>query len=242
MADRLEQNFAALAAERDALRRFVADASHELRTPITALKNFNDLLQGAAAHDSTARAEFLIESQTQINRLEWITRHLLDLSRLDAGLITLDRSIQDVGDLIEAAASPFKSIAAARAQTLSIERPADPIALDCDRTWIELALANLLDNAVKFTPPGGRIRLGARQSGNSVQLWLTDDGPGIDPIDQPHLFDRFYRGHVVGHQPGSGLGLSIVRSVAYVHGGRVDVVSSASGSTFTLELPLTPQT
>ncbi len=242
MADRLEQNFATLAAERDALRRFVADASHELRTPITALKNFNELLQGAAARDSTARTEFLVESQTQINRLEWITRHLLDLSRLDAGLITLDRSTEDAGDLIEAAASPFKSIATAKAQTLSIERPAEPIALDCARTWVELALANLLDNAVKFTPPGGHIRLGARQSRNSVQLWVSDDGPGIDPIDQSHLFDRFFRGRAVGNQPGSGLGLSIVRSVAHVHGGRVDVATSAGGSTLTLELPLTPQT
>ena len=90
MAERLEASFAELAAERDALRRFIADASHELRTPITALRNFNDLLQGAAADDPVARAEFLAESQVQLDRLEWITRNLLDLSRLDAGLVALD--------------------------------------------------------------------------------------------------------------------------------------------------------
>jgi len=237
MAERLEASFAELAAERDALRRFIADASHELRTPITALKNFNDLLQGAAADDPAARAEFLAESQTQLDRLEWITRNLLDLSRLDAGLVTLDAGNHDVGELIESAASAFKALAQEKGITFSICPPMPSLELRCDRARIELAMSNLLDNALKFTPAGGQVEIGAEQSGGAVQLWVRDTGPGIDPADQPHIFERFYRGKN-GRVRGSGLGLAIVQSVVQAHGGQVSVESRpGAGSLFVLELP-----
>jgi signal transduction histidine kinase len=237
MAERLEASFAELAAERDALRRFIADASHELRTPITALKNFNDLLQGAAADDLTARAEFLAESQVQLDRLEWITRNLLDLSRLDAGLVALDLAHHDVGELIEAAASAFKASAQEKGITLSIQQPMPSLELDCDGAWIELALSNLLDNALKFTPAGGQVEIGAERKGETVQLWVRDSGPGIDPADQPHIFERFYRGRSSPAE-GSGLGLAIVQSVVQAHGGQISVESKPdAGSLFVIELP-----
>jgi signal transduction histidine kinase len=237
MAERLEASFSELAAERDALRRFIADASHELRTPITALKNFNDLLQGAAAEDPAARAEFLTESQVQLERLEWITRNLLDLSRLDAGLVDLDLADHDVGELLDAAASAFKPLAQDIGITFSIQPPTPPVELRCDRARIELALSNLLDNAFKYTPPGGQVGIGAEPKGEVVQLWVRDSGPGIAPEDLSRIFERFYRGRN-NHTEGSGLGLAIVQSVAQAHGGQVSVQSEpGTGSLFVIELP-----
>lgn len=238
MAEQLGTSFAELEAERDALRRFIADASHELRTPITALRNFNELLQGAAAEDADARAEFLAESGVQINRLEWITQNLLNLSRLDAGLVHLDLANHDLGDLLEAASAAFKARAREQGVALVVELPQPPVELRCDQTRLELALSNLLDNALKFSPAGSQVTIGGRQEGDHALLWVEDGGPGIDPADQPHIFERFYRGRN-SHVQGSGLGLAIVQSIVQAHGGQVSVDSApGQGSRFTIDLPL----
>lgn len=237
MAERLESSFTELATERDALRRFTADASHELRTPVTALKTFNELLQGSAGDSPALRAEFLAESQAQLERLEWITQNLLDLSRLDAGLTALDGDDHDAGELVEAVAAAFRALAHEQAITIVAKQPASPIHVHCDRRWIELALSNLLDNALKFTPTGGTVELGAELGGDSVCLWVRDTGPGIDPADLPRIFERFYRGSD-RRLEGSGLGLAIVQSIAYAHGGHVSVESQpGAGSWFVIELP-----
>jgi len=244
MAERLEASFSELAAERDTLRRFIADASHELRTPITALRNFNELLQGAAAGDPDARQEFLAESETQLGRLAWITDNLLDLSRIEAGLVSLDLAEHDARDLVAATASAFRAQAADRGLTLATEVPATPLQLHGDRHRIELALSNLLDNALKFTQPGGRVEIGAQRAGQKARLWVADDGQGISPEDLPHVFERFYRGRAQDAEAvkGSGLGLAIVRSIAEAHGGHVWAESELGyGSRITLELPLNPQ-
>ena len=244
MAERLEASFTELAAERDALRCFIADASHQLRTPITALKNFNELLQGAAADDPAASVEFLAESAVQLNRLEWITHNLLDLSRLDAGLAALELSNHDAGELVESAAAPFKVLAQEKGVAFSTNPPASPLELNCDRARVELALSNLLDNAFKFTPAGGSVTIGAGRGqarfdqGESVELWVQDSGPGIDPADQPRIFERFYQGRG-GHAEGCGLGLAIVQSVVQAHGGHIRVESEpGTGSHFVIDLPL----
>jgi two-component system OmpR family sensor kinase len=238
MAERLEASFAELASERDALRRFIADASHELRTPITALRGFVELLRGAAAQDGSAREEFLVESQRQVERLEWVTRHLLDLSRLDAGLVALDLDSHDVADLINAVASTYRALAREKRISISCSQPDSGLAIRCDRARVELALSNLLDNAVKFTSPGGSIQIGAERQRAAVRLWVQDNGAGIHDEDLPHIFDRFYRGRGAG-PTGTGLGLPIVQSIAQAHGGRVRVETEiGEGSRFTIELPV----
>ena len=112
-----------------------------------------------------------------------------------------------------------------------------PVSLYCDRARVESALGNLLSNALKFSPSGSRVEIGAQAAGKSVRFWVQDDGPGIDTADQPYIFERFYRGQA-GRTEGNGLGLAIVRSVAQAHDGCVWVESELEqGSRFFIELP-----
>jgi signal transduction histidine kinase len=240
MADRLAASFADLAAERDALRRFVSDASHELRTPIAALANFTELLQGPAGAEPATRDEFLDESAAQVERLGWITAHLLDLSRIEMGLVALDRAPHGAGDLVEGSVLPHRLAADARGIALVIDGSMPGETVCCDGRRLEMALGNLVDNAVKFTPEGGTVTVGAEATGAAVRFWVADTGPGIDPEETDRLFERFFRGRaaVLTGAPGSGLGLAIVRAVARAHGGRAWAEArEGGGSRFVVEVP-----
>ncbi len=236
MAARLQTTFADLAAERDALRRFIADASHELRTPLTALRQFVEILQGQAGGEPETRTEFLGESQRQLERLQWITGHLLDLSRLEGGVAALDIAQHDLSDLLEEALAPFRSTAATKQIDLRLSLSAEVATILCDRASLQTALANLLDNALKFTPSGGVVELAAAAGANTTILSVSDNGPGIQPADKEHIFERFYRGEMSELLPGAGLGLAIVKSAVEAHGGTVHG-ESRDGATFTIELP-----
>jgi two-component system, OmpR family, sensor histidine kinase BaeS len=241
MAERLESSFGELAAERDALRRFIGDASHELRTPITALKTFNELLSEGAAEDRAARDEFLAESARQLARLERITHGLLDLSRLDGGVAALDVRAEPVTELLEDAACAYKRIAEERKVQLSLATCGPDLTVTCDRRRVESALSNLVDNALKHTPAGGTVELGAHNGHGAVTFWVCDTGDGIDAVDAPHVFERFYRGKNAASGDGAGLGLAIVRSVAQAHGGSAALESApGQGTRFTITLPLVP--
>jgi signal transduction histidine kinase len=237
MAEKLDASFKALSDERDALRRFIADASHELRTPITSLKLSNELLQGPVGDDPPARAEFLAQNETQLNRLEWITHNLLDLSRLDAGIANLNIAPHDAGELADAVAAPFKAKAEQKNIALVLHKPAPPAVVHCDRARVEIALSNLIDNALKFTPAGGRVDVRVSSDAKATRFFVQDTGIGITADDKPRVFERFYRGSNQRTE-GSGLGLAIVKSIAQAHGGSAFVESVAgAGSTFSIELP-----
>ncbi len=239
MAARLQASFADLAAERDALRRFIADASHELRTPLTALRQFIEILQGQAGGEPETRSEFLAESQRQLERLQWITGHLLDLSRLEGGVAALDIAQHNLAGLLEEALAPFRSTAATKQIELRLSVAQGLDTIWCDRTSMGMALANLLDNALKFTPPGGVVELAATVDAHATLLSVGDSGPGIQPADQGRIFERFFRGELSESLPGAGLGLAIVKSTVEAHGGSVHV-ESRDGTTFTIELPTDP--
>ncbi|MCB0093755.1 MAG: HAMP domain-containing histidine kinase, partial [Caldilineaceae bacterium] len=180
MAMQLENSFAELAAERDTLRRFMADASHELRTPITALHTFLELLGGSAAEDPQAQREFLQESQQQVGKLGRITSSLLDLSRLEGGLGNLQRQPEDVCALVQRAAALFRLAAQEKQIELHVNLPDSPLISSCDGERIESVLTNLLDNALRFAPVGGHVEIGAAATadGRSMRLWVQDNGPG----------------------------------------------------------------
>jgi signal transduction histidine kinase len=239
MAGQLQASFDQLSAERDTLRRFISDASHELRTPITALKNFNALLIQGADQDPKIRAEFLGESRQQIERLEWITRNLLDLSRLDAGLVPFEISEHEGPGIVQAVLTTFKPLADQLGIELTTPHlvPGQAATVRCDRARMEIALSNLLDNALKYSPPGSQVKAGFDQTNEGSQFWVEDQGDGIPAEDLPHIFERFYRGS--NHRStGSGLGLAIVQSIAQAHQGSVRAENlPGKGARFTITLP-----
>ena len=235
MASRLHDSFEELKRERDVLKRFIADASHELRTPLTALKTFNELMQ-REPDDHQMRTDFLHESQQQIQRMEWITHNLLSLSRLEAGLEQFDRRPLQISDLVEAALTPLRSRAEDKGVTLRVALSQD-FEMEGDPGALEIALGNVLQNAIAWTPAGKAVEIGVTRQDGRVQIWVQDEGPGIQEEDLPHIFERFYRSR--GSSPGgSGLGLAIAKATVQAHSGTVIVANTLGlGARFTIDLP-----
>lgn len=240
MAESVEQSFAALAADRDALRRFAADASHELRTPIAALKTFNELLQSTARDDPEAQQEFLAESQAQIERLDWLTENLLQLSKLDSGSLEMDIQPASLSELVKSVIASFAPQAEEKKVTLRARLPDEDLIAAYDQRWMQQALGNLVSNAIKFTLSGGSITVGITPMNSVAEIWIEDTGIGISSEDLPHIFERFYRARC-NEQPGSGLGLAIAQSVVQAHGSAIRVSSrEGRGSRFFFRLPTIP--
>jgi signal transduction histidine kinase len=196
------------------------------------------LLLGKAGEDPGTLEEFLTESKTQLERLEWITVNLLSLSRLDAGLTTLNKETLNVSEFIESVIVPFKIQAQSEGKNLIINSPEPHLRIIGDRKLLELALSNLLDNALKFTSSGDEVEVGADKDESQIQLWVRDTGPGIPPNELQLIFERFYRGRNAKIE-GSGLGLAMVKSVVIAHGGEVQVISEPEmGSEFRIIFPV----
>ena len=244
MAERLQQSVGIIRRDRDRSRDFLADVSHELRTPIAALRTFNELLKEGASADPEARDEFLESSGQQIDRLDWLAQNLLELSKLDSGLVLLDLRPDDLRAAVEQAAEQAEPAAARRGVTLVVDVPDGPIRIHHDPQRIGQVVTNLVGNAIKFTPRGGRVEvsIGATTEGGRIEV--RDSGVGIDAAELPRIFDRFYRGSMANEArgSGSGLGLAIVRSIVDMHGGTVRVESRLGvGSRFVVTLPRDPR-
>ena len=244
MADRLAESVDVIRRDRDRSRDFLADVSHELRTPLSALRTFNQLLIEGAADDPAARTEFLESSAGQIDRLDWLAQNLLELSKLDSGLVLLDLRPDDLRAAVESATHQYDASAERRGVTVELDLPSRPIRIRHDPPRIGQVVSNLVANAIKFTPRGGRVRVSVEPTPDGARIDVADTGVGIDPGELPHIFDRFYRGSRANEArgAGSGLGLAIVRSIVDIHGGTVTVESGAGqGSRFTVRLPQDPR-
>ena len=216
------------------LRQFVADAAHELNTPLTALQTNLELAAGASESEC---GELLARAQAQIERLQGLVTGLLDLSRLDAGYDSPHREAVDLTALVQALGEPYASCAEQAGVTFELELPAVPLLTLGDPAHLRRALENLLDNAIKFTPYGGEVRLRVMRVDERIVLNLWDTGIGIPPEDRPLLFQRFHRGRNAASYPGNGLGLAIVHAIVEAHGGAVTMSTSAGGTCFTVCLP-----
>ena len=244
MADRLQESVEIIRRDRDRSRDFLADVSHELRTPLAALRTFNELLREGAGDDPEAREEFLESSGQQIARLDWLAQNLLELSKLDSGLVLLDLRPDDLRAAVESAVEQTSGAARRRGVHVTLHPAAAPIRIRHDPQRIGQVVANLVANAVKFTPRGGSVTVDVAATPDGARIEVADTGVGIDPAELPHIFERFYRGSRANEArgSGSGLGLAIVRSIVDMHGGTVEVESRVgSGSRFVVTLPSDPR-
>lgn len=244
MADRVQESVEIIRRDRDRSRDFLADVSHELRTPLAALRTFNELLKERAGTDPEARTEFLGSSGQQIERLDWLAQNLLELSKLESGLVLLDLRPDDLRASVESAVEQHDAAARRRRITLSAHLPDAPVRIRHDPPRMGQVVGNLIGNAIKFTPPGGSVTVDIAATADGARIEVTDTGIGIDPAELPHIFERFYRGSRSNEArgSGSGLGLAIVRSIVEMHGGRVAVESRVGGgSRFTVTLPRDPR-
>jgi len=229
-----------LQAAFDQLRRFTADASHELRTPLTAIRSVGEV----ALQDQRSPAEYrdVIGSMLEeVDRLTRLAESLLALSRADTGHIQLQREDISLVRIAKEASSVVEVLAEEKQQHIEIEGE-ENLAVSVDRLILRQAIVNLLDNAIKYSPPGSHILVRV-QSGRDKQVFLDviDQGPGIPSEHQPYVFDRFYRVDKARTREwgGAGLGLSITRWAVEAHGGDISLKSEAGqGSTFRVSVPI----
>jgi two-component system, OmpR family, phosphate regulon sensor histidine kinase PhoR len=223
----------------EAMRRdFVADASHELKTPAASIRASSETLADAIEHDPAAARRFAVRVRKEAERLSRIVSDLLDLSRMETrrprlGPVRLDR-------VAEEEAARVTDRAAEAGVRMLVETGVGTTVLG-DEEGLRLLVANLLDNAIRYTDPGGEVRVAVERGGDGAGLTVSDTGTGIPTRDLPRVFERFYRVDRARSRDtgGTGLGLSIARHVTEQHGGRIEVHSELSrGSIFRVRLPL----
>jgi len=226
----------------DVRRDFVANVSHELKTPLTAIKGFVEMLQDGTATSAEDQAAFLGIIARHVDRMIEIVVDLLTLSRLEGQPDETQIQLHEhsVRGTIQGAVEMCQAAADARKVKLVIEAPAE-LCCRANRVLLEQAIVNLIDNAVKYSEPGSVVRIEGLDVGSEQQIRVVDHGAGIAPEHLDRIFNRFYRIDKARSRKlgGTGLGLSIVKHIAQVHGGRASVSSEVGkGSTFIIHLPL----
>jgi signal transduction histidine kinase len=222
-------------------RNFVANVSHELKTPLTSIQGFSQALLDGMANTPESQKQAAQVIYDESGRMHRMVLDLLDLARLDAGTLDLQRSTVDISALLNNIAEKLAPQARSANMEIRVETTDLPqIIGDGDR--LAQVFTNLVDNALKFTPPGGTVTLHAAQSGSGIQVEVADSGEGISPEALPMVFNRFYQADLSrsgGRKHGAGLGLAIVKEILEAHGGKITVRSElGKGSTFIVYLPL----
>ncbi len=244
MAERIETTI-------NTLRRFAADAAHELYTPLAALRTNVELAAEECRVQSPRTASTAIETPVsaaedatpiaralaQIERLQALANDLLDLSHIESDPRSAPQSCCDLRALVAQVSELYASRAEQSELDYHLTLPNAPVPLVASEQQMHRVLANLLDNALKFTPPGGSIAVSLQHNTQQIILSIEDTGIGIPADDLPHLFERFRRGRNTAAYPGSGLGLAIVRAIVRAHHGSVSAESSAQGTRIRILLP-----
>jgi two-component system, OmpR family, phosphate regulon sensor histidine kinase PhoR len=220
-------------------RDFVANVSHELKTPVASLKALVETLEAGALNDPECGPDFLRRMHVEVDGLAQLVAELLELARIEAGRLDLDLRVCKLDQLMNDAIERIRPYAARLGLEVSLDGLEPGLHVCADERQIGQVLSNLLSNAVKFTPPGGTIRLGASRDDRFVEIWVSDSGVGIANHELIRVFERFYKSDPSRTGTGTGLGLAICKHVVQAHGGSIVAESDGPGlgSTFRFTLP-----
>lgn len=220
--------------DRNRIKTLIGDISHQTKTPIANITMYAQLL--AEQEKDPSLQPLVGEIVNQSQKLSFLIQSLVKLSRLEGGVINLDSTVNDLGEMIKAVAAAYTTAAEEKGITLTIDPP--KLKAVFDKKWTAEALGNLIDNAIKYTPTGGSVKVSAKEYQFFCRIDVADTGPGIEEEEYGQIFHRFYRGKVGADLPGVGVGLYLVRQIATAQGGYVRVHSQpGQGSVFSIYLP-----
>jgi signal transduction histidine kinase len=219
------------------LKDNLMNISHQLKTPISALSLYNEIMQGENENNEVIR-DFLQKSENELERMRMLTANLLKLARLDAGVIELKREDHSLGGMIQAVGESFQARLDKEQKNFVFNCERD-VSYPCDSEWLFEAFSNLVKNAAEHTDSGDQITVILEQTPLFVHIAVKDNGHGIHPEDLPFVFQRFYRSKYSQATQGTGIGLTLTKAVIEMHGGLIDVESAPeSGTAFSIRLPL----
>ncbi|MCM1048443.1 MAG: HAMP domain-containing histidine kinase [Clostridiales bacterium] len=215
------------------LRNTISDISHQLKTPLAALNIYNGLIQDEANEPDTIQ-EFSKLSEQELDRIEGLVQNLLKITKLDSGTIVLEKSLENVSEIMESVKKHFLFRAKQEGKEICL-LGSNETTLLCDRNWIIEAISNLVKNALDHTQEGGCIRMEWREFASIVQITIKDNGSGIYPEDLHHIFKRFYRSRHSKDAQGIGLGLPLSKAIVEAHSGTIEADSTlGNGASFTM--------
>ncbi len=219
--------------EKEFLKNTISDISHQLKTPLAALNIYNGLLQDEAEGSSSVK-EFAVLSEQELDRIETLVQNLLKITKLDAGSIVIEKSRENVADMMRDVELHF-AYRARQEQKEILLAGSDEVFLACDRDWLIEAIGNIVKNALDHTEKGDTVRMEWSTMSSAIQIKIKDNGSGIHPEDLHHIFKRFYRSRFSKDKQGIGLGLPLAKAIIEAHGGTIEVDSeSGRGTVFTM--------
>lgn len=239
MSKRLQITLKQLTDEKDRLKQLIADVSHQLKTPLSSIKMFNELILDQKVEDKYIQIQFLEKSKVQLERMEWLIQTMLKISRLEIGVYPLQMTETDMGKTVLEVTGALEQSSREKDQIMNVSVRLSS-RVPHDARWFGEALENIVSNAIEYTPIQGEISVTAEESEFMVALTVKDNGIGIPEKDLPFIFERFYRGKNTNVDSvfKSGIGLALTQIIVKKHGGFIDVSSEIDkGTTVSISLP-----